>query len=310
MSARTRRSLVAVGMLILIPALLNPADAARPQKSKPTTTTSSTTTTTAATAATTTTARSWAPAAAAAVRPGVQTVTEGGQCTANFVFVDTEGAVYLGQAAHCSDKGAATDTNGCKSDSHPLGTPVTIKGRDGKRRTGTLAYSSWITMKANKESNENICEFNDFALVRLADADVSHVNPSIPFFGGPTGLATSSPALGEYVYSYGNSSLRLGLSPLRPKFGVSVDDVSYGDGGWSHLVYTASPGIPGDSGSGFLDDTGKALGVLSTLQLLPYAGSNGVGDLSRELNYVNMHSGLPEVRLVLGTEEFVPLPAL
>src|SRR5687767_4192855 len=58
-------------------------------------------------------APTWAPAATADITPGVQTNTEGsGQCTANFVFTDAAGNVYLGQAAHCSGTGAATDTNG------------------------------------------------------------------------------------------------------------------------------------------------------------------------------------------------------
>ena len=34
------------------------------------------------------TALAWAPASAASVHPGVQTFTEGGQCTANFVYSD------------------------------------------------------------------------------------------------------------------------------------------------------------------------------------------------------------------------------
>ena len=56
----------------------------------------------------------WAPAGSAAVHPGVQTYTEGGQCTSNFVFQDGAG-VYLGQAAHCSSTGAQTETDGCSS---------------------------------------------------------------------------------------------------------------------------------------------------------------------------------------------------
>ena len=36
-------------------------------------------------------------------------------------------------------------------------------------------------------------------------------------------------------------------------------------GGWSHDVYTVTPGIPGDSGSGFLDADGRAFGTLSTV---------------------------------------------
>lgn len=49
-------------------------------------------------------APAWAPAASAAIHPGVQTFTNGAQCTANFVFYDGT-AVYIGQAAHCSGTG-------------------------------------------------------------------------------------------------------------------------------------------------------------------------------------------------------------
>ena len=79
--------------------------------------------------------------------------TDGAQCTANFVFTDGAGNVYVGYAAHCAGKGAATDTNGCNVDSVPLGTKVTFTN-DGNLAsegtpvgTGTLAYSSWITEK-------------------------------------------------------------------------------------------------------------------------------------------------------------------
>ncbi len=47
--------------------------------------------------------------------------------------------------------------------------------------------------------------------------------------------------------------------------------------GWSRTVYTITPGIPGDSGSGFLSDTGEAIGVLSTVAVLPLSLSNGSG---------------------------------
>src|SRR5688500_18199446 len=119
----------------------------------------------------------WAPADTATVHPGVQTFTDGGQCTANFVFNEATD-IYIGQAAHCSGTGAATDTNGCDAGSLPLGTPVEV---DGASQPGTLAYSSWIAMQRAGESNTNACEYNDFALVRLNAADHDVVNPSIPF---------------------------------------------------------------------------------------------------------------------------------
>ncbi|HVE47784.1 MAG TPA: hypothetical protein VNA57_13680 [Acidimicrobiales bacterium] len=276
-----RRVLVLAGLLALSPGLVDAAGAgARRQRS------------------TSVSAPSWAPASQASVHPGVETVTKGGQCTANFVFTDAAGAVYLGQAAHCSGTGGPTETDGCDSASHPLGTPVEVEGAS---RPGILAYNSWLTMQARGERDPDACAYNDFALVKLDPADIGKVNPSVPFFGGPTGLSTSSTRVGETVYSYGSSSLRLGLSPLSPKRGISIGDVG---AGWSHLVYTVSPGIPGDSGSAFLDSNGEALGVLSTLQLLPLAASNGVGDLRLELAYLNAHSGLPTVTLALGTKAF------
>jgi hypothetical protein len=240
-------------------------------------------------------ASAWAPAAQATVHPGVMTFTDGGQCTSNFVF--TQGSdVYLGQAAHCSGTGGATETNGCDSGSLPVGTPVEI---DGASRPGTMVYNSWLTMQARGETNPDACEYNDFALVRVDPADVGKVNPSVPGFGGPTGVGEA--ADGSTVYSYGNSSLRGGVTKLSPKQGVVV--ATEGNG-WSRTVYTASPGVPGDSGSGFLNSAGQAFGVLSTLQILPTAGSNGVGDLSNELDYMRANSSQSSTQLAPGTEPF------
>lgn len=240
----------------------------------------------------------WAPAASATIHPGVQTVTAGGQCTANFVFFDAAN-VYIGQAAHCSSTGGQTDTDGCLADSQPLGTPVEVEGAS---RPGTLVYNSWLTMHAAGETDPDTCAYNDLALVQLDPADAANVNPSVPFWGGPVGLDGDGTTQGERVYSYGNSSLRLGLTQLSPKTGLSLGSDS---GGWNHTVYTATPGIPGDSGSAFLDAEGDALGVLSTVQLAPLAAANGVGDLAHELAYLHSHeAAFAGVQLALGTEPF------
>ena len=239
----------------------------------------------------------FASAAAATVKPGVQTVTGGSQCTASFAFTDGTGAVYLGQSAHCAGTGGATETDGCLAGTLPLGTPVTVGGAS---RPGRLAYSSWVAMQRAGEKDADTCAYNDFALVRLDPADVGRTNPSVPVFGGPTGLDTDGTGVGETVVSYGNSSLRFGLSQTSPKRGVSLGTSS---GGWSHTVYTATPGVPGDSGSGFLGSDGRAFGTLSTLDALPYPASNGVSDLAREVAYARSH-GVPGLALVKGTEVF------
>lgn len=117
---------------------------------------------------------------------------------------------------------------------------------------------------------------------------------------GPIGLNRDGTTPLEGVSSYGNSSLRQGIDLLKPKFGTSLGTDS---GGWNHTVLTVSPGIPGDSGSAFLDAQGRALGVLSTLALLPLPLTNGVGDISRELDYANAHTKL-DVSLVPGDRPF------
>jgi hypothetical protein len=240
-------------------------------------------------------ASAWAPADQATIHPGVQTVTAGGQCTSNFVYQDGSN-VFLGQAAHCSGTGAATETDGCDSGSQPLGTPVEVEGAS---QPGTMVYNSWLAMQASGESDADTCAYNDLALIRLNPADVANVNPSVPGFGGPTGLGSWG-GTGSTVYTYGNSSLRGGVTALSPKQGVVVQNAP---SGWSHDVYTATPGIPGDSGSGFLNATGGAIGTLSTVQLAPLAGSNGVGDLPKELAYAQAH-GFGGTNLVAGTEPF------
>lgn len=242
-------------------------------------------------------ASAWAPASTAAVHPGVQTFTEGAQCTSNFVFQEGS-TIYLGQAAHCSGTGGQTETDGCTSASLPLGTPVEVTGAS---KPGALAYNSWLKMQATGETDPNTCAYNDLALIRLDPTDVGKVNPSVPGFGGPTGVGTIG-GLGSTVYSYGNSELRGGITKLSPKQGIVIENEG---GGWSHIVSTLTPGVPGDSGSGFMNEAGQAIGVLSTLQLAPLAGTNGVGDLGRELPYARAH-GFPELQLVHGTQVFNP----
>jgi Trypsin-like peptidase domain len=243
------------------------------------------------------TASAWAPAGQATVHPGVQTFTDGAQCTANFVYTDSS-SVYLGQAAHCSGTGGATDTNGCTSSSLPIGTPVEVTGAS---KPGTLVYNSWLTMQAKGERDPDSCDYNDLALIKLDPADVGNVNPSVPGFGGPTGVGGA--AEGETVYSYGNSELRGGITKLSPKQGIVV---SIDGNGWSRTVYTVTPGVPGDSGSGFFNSTGQAIGVLSTLHILPTAGANGVGDLGKELAYMHANSAFSGVQLAQGTQAFNP----
>ena len=241
-------------------------------------------------------ASAWAPASSATIHPGVQVFTNGAQCTSNFVFSDGSN-VYLGQAAHCSSTGEQTSTNGCQTDSLPLGTPVQVTGASNP---GTLVYNSWLTEHANGEADANTCAYNDLALIRIDPADVGKVNPSVPGFGGPTGVGAAG-GLGSTVYTCGNSELRGGVAKLSPKQGVVVQNAP---SGWSHDVYTVTPGIPGDSGSGFMNGSGQAIGILSVLELAPLPAANGVGDLAKEIAYMHANSTFSGVNLVPGTQPF------
>lgn len=245
-------------------------------------------------------ALAWAPARTAKIHPGVMTFTGGGQCTANFVFT-SGGAVYLGQAAHCASTRLPTETNGCTTPSMPNGTSVEIRGASSR---GTMVYSSWNAMKAFGETDDETCRYNDFALVRLNGSDPARTNPSVPHWGGPTGLVSKT-RLGAIVYGYGNSILRGGAAILGPKEGVSFGQSA---GGWNQQVFTVTPGIPGDSGGGYMTIAGKAFGLLRTINLAPVPASNGVGNLLKALQYMASHGG-PSVQLAKGTEPFKKLAA-
>ena len=233
----------------------------------------------------------WAPLADATIQPGVAMYTDGGgQCTSNFIFYDDDD-IYIGFAAHCAGTGGQSDTNGCLAGSLPLGTRVDV---DGAQHPGHLAFSSWDTMiKEGENTNSDMCRYNDFALVKLDARDHSRVNPSVLHFGGPTGLC-ENPGV-EDVISYGNSGLRFGLDPVAPKRGLSLGTSG---SGWTTTVYMASPGVPGDSGSGYMDLDHCAWGVTSTLALFPYALSNGISSVQLGLQYMEAHT---DFDLELGT---------
>jgi hypothetical protein len=244
----------------------------------------------------------WAPVEDATIRPGVQ-ITGVGGCTTNFIFYETHETeagtpdfdIYIGTAAHCF--GGSGETAGCTSPGAELGSTADIEGAD---HPGELAYSSWTTMDQVAEEDSTVCRFNDFALVRLDPRDHDKVNPTLLFYGGPDALLTDGTSFGDEVFSYGNSSLRLGIATLSPKRGYSMGTHT---SGWSHQVYMVTPGIFGDSGSAFVDEQGLAMGVIVTIQIAPFTASNGVTDLDNSLRYLEEHTDM-DVHLALGTEPF------
>jgi hypothetical protein len=53
-----------------------------------------------------------------------------------------------------------------------------------------------------------------------------------------------------------------------------------------------------------MDGSGRAIGTLSTLQVLPMPGTNGVADMRSELDYMRANSSFTGVQLVPGNRPF------
>ena len=77
-------------------------------------------------------------------------------------------------------------------------------------------------MREHDDTNAATCAYNDLVLIKIVPSQVGNVNPRVPFWSGPDGLAPGIVATGGTVYSYGNSVLRGGVRALSPKAGASL----------------------------------------------------------------------------------------
>ena len=155
----------------------------------------------------------------------------------------------------------------------PNGTPVEVTGAS---QPGTLVYNCWNAMQAAGETDADTCAYNDFALIKLDPADHGKVNPSVPTLGGPTALGDTTATARRRLLATATRRCARASRCSRPS---SARASAPPGGGWTHLVYTVTPGIPGDSGSGFMDARAARSASCRTLQLAPVAASNGVSDL-------------------------------
>lgn len=221
----------------------------------------------------------------ATIRPGVA-IGDPGFCTANFLFLDADGAtVYVGTAAHCVSDSAddsatsSTNTDGCDPVNLPYEPETVQVDVEGADHMAVLAYNSWWTMQARGETDAATCADNDFALLRLHPDDAARAHPSMLGFGGPTGIAQDE-AAGDVLYTFGATTLRPGDDRLDARQGLLLIA-----GDWSHTALIATPGLPGDSGSAVIRDDGAAVGVLTTVAVAPVPASNGIADIGRLLSY-------------------------
>ena len=230
-------------------------------------------------------------AAAGRIGPGTQLVTGGRVCTANFVFRDARHRVFVGYAASCATRTAATGGDACTARSLPLGTRVRFADRGRTVGYGELRYSSLRTLRRAGVSDAATCAANDFALVEVRGATRRRVDPTVPYWGGPSGLGTL-PSVGTTVF---------GLA--RPTAGARTvpraGSVTVGAGG-TVTVSTPLPSTRGARGSGFLDDAGRAVGVLTGSSV---AGDNTVVSLADAVAFARRH-GVGGLRVVHGHEAF------
>jgi len=228
------------------------------------------------------------PASAATtgrVAPGIQLVTAGHACTANFVFRDARHRVFVGYAASCATRGVPAAGRCARS--APLGTRVRLADRGRTLGYGVLGYSSFRSLQRAGVTDSSACAANDFALVEIRGAARRHVSPAVPYWGGPSALG-ALPAAGSNVFGLARPTA--GARTL-PRAGQVTTT-----GPTTASVSTLLPSTRAARGSGFLDDAGRAVGVLTGSTA---AGDNTVVSLAGAVAFARGH-GVPGLHLVRG----------
>jgi hypothetical protein len=163
------------------------------------------------------------------IRPGAWIIAPAG-CTTNFVF-GSASDYYIGTAGHCAE----------------VGDEVTLIAAPG------VLMNIGTTVKS---VNQGIG--NDFALIDVRPSMEQYVNPSMTYFGGPTGAGNPRP---NDVVEHAGHGLVIGTGGT-PRAGVVVYRGN-GDGGDAFAWVGAAS--PGDSGSAVRLANGQAAGDLTHL---------------------------------------------
>lgn len=229
----------------------------------------------------------WGSPEGKGIRPGINMVTNGNGCTTSFLVQSEWTRLFMATAAHCVEPGDSTDTNGCTAPTGGVGGTSTLRKDGGGELSVKVVYTSWEEMQSRTSVAASACDGNDFALLEIPPEAWSDAHPASLHFRAPTGLA-SSPT--SDIWGFGASSTKLGIDQLHPKQGQHL---FVQNDGWSHLVYLATPGIPGDSGGHIMTDDGQALGVASTVILTPYPAANHYTDFGKAMDYASDAMGIP-----------------
>jgi outer membrane protein assembly factor BamB len=177
-------------------------------------------------------------------------------CTLNFLFEGDDGERYIGTAGHCA------------------------LGEDGSKVFAEGEVADVDGMPVGKVAYASLGPEHDFALIRL-----NHGVPATPdmmHFGGPTGLYTDRSTMPVVVHHYGHGVGTGAQTPARS--GVAPNTFN------ARVVHAFATGTFGDSGSGVIDDAGRAVGLLVTLGA-GVTGNNGIERLDYELPFAESALG-------------------
>lgn len=230
-------------------------------------------------------------ASAGRIGPGTEATTAGRACTVNFVFRDSRERVFVGYAASCATRTPVATANTCTARSLPMGTRVRFADRGRTVGYGELRYSSVRALRRAGVTDAATCAANDFALVELRGAVKRRVDASVPYWGGPSGLG-ALPTAGTTVFGLARPSA--GARTL-PRAGQVLTA-----GRSTAEVMTPLPSTRAARGSGFLDGTGRAVGILTASTA---DGENTVVSLKRAVAFARDH-GMTGLRVVHGQDRF------
>jgi hypothetical protein len=174
------------------------------------------------------------------VRPGALVQTSIGYCTMNFLFTNPAGERFIGTAGHC-----ILDENVGGETAWPGATGPGATAFDGAGRSYPIGRFVYAVLRDPK----------DFALIKLSPGIAA--NPVMCHFGGPIGINTDLTDAATVLHHYGNGIGLASTVPARTEVATSMANADH--------VYAQGAAILGDSGSGVVDDAGRAVGVLVTV---------------------------------------------
>ena len=241
----------------------------------------------------------WAPAASATVHPGRHDVHRRRPVHRRTSSSPTAPTTSTSARPPTARAPAAAPTpTAASTQSLPNGTPVEVTGAS---QPGTLVYNSWNAMQQAGETDADTCAYNDFALIKLNAADARARSTRRCRRSAARPRIGQTTATLDDVYSYGNSSLRQGITCSRPSAARASAPRAAAGRTSSTPSRRASPATPA---RGFMDATRAARSASSPRSSSPrWPASNGVSDLPEGARLQRAHGG-PDVTLANGTEPF------